>query len=756
MIWKANGTDFTELGISIAAGSFRAHGASILQLEADVPFDVTPLFTYNEAVVITYEDEIGGGDTYFQGRCVSIPRYGSGSGEGQYYEIADAWEQLERTIYQEKWGYSVASGSTYVLDTDENRTVPRSVFGLDEDGDPIQIGEIITNAIEFAATAGVNIAAGSIPTGEYPFHVEMTNVSVAEIIRTALRLHPDWVPWIDHSATPPALHITPISAMTAVSYPVDGSGDNGITFDIQERLDLMPDSVRICYEWADEAMSPGAVDPDVDPPDIYRKITIDKYPLGSPASGPGCIITHIPLQGLTEQRQKARLWCRTIPVVPSLVEPEPREIAKDWFKAKYPHMAAVPNEEFEVIGFDRAMIMEWEGLPEDPKPAKDPPPPINPRATRIDLTDDITKYPRELYKGQIEDWMRVRVGRMEIKNVKIVAAPGAAPATRDAIRKGFPSFTIIATNARTKRYSGPAQWTPGDNIPEGVAQAIYQSIRAANRWQGSVTIDSDEVPLSRLVGKKLNLTGSSVTGWDTMGAPIHSVSWDIQSGRATVEIGPSPYLAPTDFLELQRILRSLPVQWWAKEERDNTRSQYGSESGASAAGDSVGGFDFPETIFEQPDVLPVPLHIIDARPAYIPEPEDGPAEGAQRFWVEWGTLNDKLATNWDSHYDITATTYFFAKPTLRTTDTLLITSWEIVTGSAEDSHVTADWQVGEDRPSTAAHLLGRVTVTGANHTIENSGGGSLILTEHLTNIEGGTGAGDVIYGKQLIFNRQNY
>jgi hypothetical protein len=200
-----------------------------------------------------------------------------------------------------------------------------------------------------------------------------------------------------------------------------------------------------------------------------------------------------------------------------------------------------------------------------------------------------------LVRGSIEDWMRVRVGKMKIAPT-ITAAAGASPATILALAKGTPPFSVVATNARNKIYHGPTQWTPPEEVPTGIAQSVYESILAGVRFQGSVTLVADDIPLTPMVGRKLNLTGSAISAWTTMSAPIHSVTWDVDLGTVTLAFGPVPYLAPTDFLELQRILRSLPVRWWSSAERSGDK--IGSEETPSAAGDTVGAFDLPETLFE--------------------------------------------------------------------------------------------------------------------------------------------------------------
>jgi hypothetical protein len=64
--------------------------------------------------------------------------------------------------------------------------------------------------------------------------------------------------------------------------------------------------------------------------------------------------------------------------------------------------------------------------------------------------------------------------------------------------------------------------------------------------------------------------------------------------------------------------------------------------------------------------------------------------------------------------------------------------------------------VGAERPTEAVVMLAMVTVTDGVATISNTGGGSLSLTEHISIIQGGSTAGEVLFGKQLLFTRQNY
>jgi len=153
----------------------------------------------------------------------------------------------------------------------------------------------------------------------------------------------------------------------------------------------------------------------------------------------------------------------------------------------------------------------------------------------------------------------------------------------------------------------------------------------------------------------------------------------------------------------------------------------------------------------------VPLAILGSRPPYIQAPATPAPQTGKRYFVEWGTLNNAVATNWDDSFDVSTTTYFFAKATLRTTGSLLVTSWEIVTGASQSSETMPDWTIGDARPDRAVVLLGVVFVDEeGNHVITQAGGGSLVISEHVTSIQAGTDAGEVKIGKELTYHRLAY
>lgn len=174
---------------------------------------------------------------------------------------------------------------------------------------------------------------------------------------------------------------------------------------------------------------------------------------------------------------------------------------------------------------------------------------------------------------------------------------------------------------------------------------------------------------------------------------------------------------------------------------------------------SSGGFSFrvrPTAGGSSSSANPVPLAILGSRPPYIKAPTTAPSDTIKRYYIEWGSLNNVVAENWDASFNVSATTYFFAKATLRTTGSLLVSKWEIVTGSDYDSETMPEWDVGAARPNRAVVLLGTVFVDDGKHFISQAGGGSIVVSEHVTSIQPGTGAGEIKVGKELTYNRVTY
>ena len=153
---------------------------------------------------------------------------------------------------------------------------------------------------------------------------------------------------------------------------------------------------------------------------------------------------------------------------------------------------------------------------------------------------------------------------------------------------------MVATDAVTKNYKGVTHWVAPEAAPAGIAQAVYEALKSY-QFQGSVSVVREDVTADVWHGRKLNILGG-LGEWITMDAAIHQSSFDIDSGTVTLTFGPAPYLAAEDFLELQRMLRGRQPTWMSQEER--TSNELGATDDPGSKGDTVAGFDIPETIID--------------------------------------------------------------------------------------------------------------------------------------------------------------
>lgn len=574
-----------SLGLSLPQINFRVMTVSTASMTAHRDFDSTDDWWAFDAVVTIYRDT----DPYFTGRVQEYPDSASGDSEVRSLVLCDAWQDLEEIIYREVWAIGLG---TFLY--------PRCVLGRDSAGEPITTGEQIEEVIDYAITQGVAIQKGTIATGFQLWPSESRNQSCESIIIDELRFHPDWVAWLDHSTEPPTFHAQPKSALTAFTIDIaDEAVESQSYAEVQRTTPL---GVSIIYESADTIAD-----------DVFRTIYLDE---AGDTSGRRVIRAMFDLEGLDVQFQKSRIETRDLPT--------DAEEMTAWMKLKYPELEAIPDGAFSFGNVD--FMLAPEGTQPDP---------VNAIAMRI-AKAAADELPRELVRGSIEDWMRVKVGRVII-TYDLAFIIGATPPTA-AQRKILKQFTgtkktisVTATNATTKLYKGISSWTAGAGRPAGLAASILAAATEP-QWEGQVTTAHEEIPAGRWHGKKLTLAndGDSIFA----GAVIHSASVDVESGMLSLDFGPMPYLSAGDFLDLQRILNSRPVKWFSVEER--TSNTLGAPASGSSNGDNVGPFDVPDTITPPGGsvILPLTVSITEEDPDIKLEVSAGAYQvGATGEWV---------------------------------------------------------------------------------------------------------------------------
>ena len=157
-----------------------------------------------------------------------------------------------------------------------------------------------------------------------------------------------------------------------------------------------------------------------------------------------------------------------------------------------------------------------------------------------------------------------------------------------------------------------------------------------------------------------------------------------------------------------------------------------------------------------------PLTIISSKPAYIPEPP-AIAPGYARFFLTWGTVNGRVATNWSEPYDVSlatnTTVYLFMKATFAITSAnaseLEVAEVEWVTGTSYGSHQTPPWGEDGTRPAYAIIQIGQIIVSDSSAYAFNIAGGSILLSDYVHDISSDA-TGGIVFKKRLAHVRLTY
>lgn len=673
--WLINGNTPESYGLEVAGGEFVAARASSVRLRQVADFDGEEAFAFGAAITITRD-----GSPFFKGKIRAIPKSADGGSERQEYLVEDAWAELERLTYQEPWLIRQPDYAGIIYS-------PTVVLGINSAGARINVGQQIDEVLDFAIASDVSLLGGTMPMGMDLWPSEVTGMSCAQVIRDCLKYYPDWIPWIDHSTTPPTFKVTPRATAAALGVAITDCS----SIDIERTHDRVPDGVRIVY------LTAGLIDGQV-----YRTVAIDQYPtvavevLVDPAP-PGILVSTVELAGMQMQIQKQQVQTRDLPTTST--------DAKAYLKEKFPAVKDLADTDWNITAWSTAVIPDdYDGDPIDEKLERK-------------YGADRTELPRELVRGNIAEWMQKKVGRVLVE-FEVESTGTATEAEVKKIESLPKNFTVVATNAITKIYKGISSFEAAEDVPVGIAQAFYNTIINAAQYAGQITLEDDDLAADVGNGRKLNLTGSSVAAWSTMDAPIHRISWDIASGRTAISFGPNPELSLDDFMEFLKLLNKRPYNQYTLEER--TGDELGDGAKISARGDTIGNFDTPETIyaggggsgggsFEHAFKLSVALDGTDWKwqvaqtNSSVQDGTNGDAIDLGPSGADWksGAIKFGVATT------ITATKYIVLECTVDSDD-LTLTDWTLAAVDEADADEVATG--GSPVAQTKARLLiGKIT-----------------------------------------------
>lgn len=508
--WKINGEHPANYGVKDISRSLRSQTPDELTLRGVVRDVLAEIpFSYGDPVTLTRD-----GIQYFKGVVTSRPRFGSGTSEGFVCKAEGPWFYLDRIVYQQNWRTVQSSAFT-------TSTKARCILGQDDDGSSINSGEVIRQILQYAISAGAALQIGTIGVSVPVPPSEVRDITCAEAIRTMLRWSPDAVVYFDYSTSPPTLHIARRAALQPVT--IDLLAAPPRRFEISARPDLQLSAVVLKYEITSSLDGR-----------TYNSLYIDKYPPTASGSELNAFCGTLSLAGFEQTNiyQDIR------------VEPIQAE-AVEWWQKKHPWLADPQYTAVRIASVVRAGAQ------------------IPVKQTESETGDPVTVFqtennlPSELIDGAVHDWMQEKAGRELITAKVAYTVTPADGGEIQYIEDQEISVEITATDADTRTYVRTTSYDSGDDIPQGLAQSVYESASLLH-YEGFVETKAQECTGALRVGTVLNIS-SGRSAWATMNAIIQRVDEDLTTGTTTAIFGPPAHLGFGDLVEMQKTTRTRRV-----------------------------------------------------------------------------------------------------------------------------------------------------------------------------------------------------
>jgi hypothetical protein len=495
--WSINGTTRSLLGASRTLTLGARGDACMVRVLG------TLSLTHGSACVVATAD-----GTFFRGlvrRCATGKYIDNGvTVEATTIELESKWRLLERLVYTK----TVPTG-----DDDTPKTTTRVLLCQDGDTTAAELSDLV-------AFASGHLTISSTLTGTVAPGWEMTDASVAEVIGSLLRFHPEAVVWYDHAND--VLRMRPLSGTPQISKALDvAEGAQGGEFTTSSPVQVA--GVKLIYN----------VTTTVD--GVAFRDTIEDT--AGTTSGLDVVTSTFDWSGGTFQtfRQRQEIETEAIPQSTSATN------INNWVKKKVPEMGPFSTRDFKVVAIRQR----------------------NPDGEE-------TEFTRELVNGTIQPWMpdTVEAARVEVTvKVKWIRASAMPEDLREEFQQFFGlsrervvTVELIGTTATSQTYASTPVISGGDDDdgppPTGVAARIYSN-RPLPGPQGSAVWRSAMPDVSLHAGARLSVSGC-VTTTDAL---VQSVTESCAGAPGNIECTTSVACGPTGFLlsaePFQRIQRSM-------------------------------------------------------------------------------------------------------------------------------------------------------------------------------------------------------
>ena len=471
----------------------------------------TPIITQGATVTIREDATV-----VFIGLCLTDPRNAVAAGHAIAYQIAGPWYWLDQIEYRQRHQRWTGSGLEWVY-------LPECTLNQAENGTSITTGAQIEAVIDYAIAQGAAIAKGTIAAGITIPWESAGPVSCADVIRRQLAWTPDHVLWIDYAPASghPVINVTPRASMPATS--VNLSDFKTTKAAIRPRYDLQLPGVEIIFNITQDNNG-----------QTYMAVQTDTA--GTHAD-PRALRAVIELAGsISTSAQFQEIVTSDFPVAgdPAALN----WLDRAWWKQRNPALAAYADADMTLHDPVIAIEEDDAGVP----------------------LYSIGDLPRILEEGTVTPWMEA--GGVKSAGVTITIQLDAIE--RDIQGQEVRKFAnrvitliVTGTDALTRRYSRSDFSETSEEIPTGLAAALYASFSPLT-YEGDLTVIDETPATGYRPGQLFNITGGR-TEWATMAAVIQSVNRTAADGSCQITFGPAKHLGPDDLARLARRIRSRKV-----------------------------------------------------------------------------------------------------------------------------------------------------------------------------------------------------
>ncbi len=501
--WKINGNDAATLGINVL--SLKTVNQAPGEFSFQVPGNMAANTAYPYRSTVTL---LRNSTCWFRGVVTTVPRAGEPRRETIQIVAQDAWYYLDNITFEQDW--SVWSDGAVV-----SASKARCILGRNKAGEQQTNGQVIREALSWAIGSGAPIQIGTIePSAQIPA-TEDQDITCSQVIQQMLRWSPDTVCYWTYNGTTPVFNCRYRRNLPAATFNLNEGAPNS-TVEITARPDLQLPAVVLKYEKTNSNDN-----------NSYSTIEIDKYPTSATGREIGAFVGTVNLSGFSQSFMYQRVETANIATG-----------TEEWWQLKFPWMAdRIKYPLIKVYAIARSG-------------AKCPDGESSSGEMRYKVINDL---PRELIDGQVLDWMQKDAGE-ETVTAKVHYKQVNEDGTEEEVEDQDIAITITATDATTRKYWRMSSYSGAETTPSGLAQELYTSC-AAMHYQGSISIIEQECTGKYALGQVLNLMGG-ISEWTAMKALVQSVSYHLDSGTTTVNIGPPQQLGFADLVELLKVTRN--------------------------------------------------------------------------------------------------------------------------------------------------------------------------------------------------------